>query len=40
MTSFSYVISYCRLSATLQAVRIIIESYKIIGLWFEFLSHV
>jgi len=39
MTSFFYVVSYCHLSATLQAMSIIVETYKAIELWFEFLSH-
>jgi len=39
MTSFFYVVSYCHLSATLQTISIIVETYKTIELWFEFLSH-
>jgi len=39
MTSFFYVVSYCHLSATLQTMRIIVETYKTIELCFEFLSH-
>ena len=32
MTSFFYVVSYCHLSATLQTISIIIETYKSPGL--------
>jgi len=39
MTSFFYVVSYCRISATLQTISIIVETYKTIELCFEFLSH-
>ena len=39
MTSFFYAVSYCHLSATLQTVRNIVETYKTILLCFEFLSH-
>jgi len=39
MTSFFYVVSYCQLSATLQTISIIVQTYKTIELWFEFLSH-
>ena len=39
MTSFSYVVSYCHLSSTLQTMSIIVETYKTVELWFEFLSH-
>jgi len=39
MTSFSYVVLYCRLTATLQTISIIVETYKAVELWFEFLSH-
>jgi len=39
MTSFFYVVSYCHLLATLQTMSIIVETYKTIELWFEFLSH-
>jgi len=38
MTSFFYVVSYCQLPATLQAMSIVVETYKTIKLWFEFLS--
>jgi len=39
MTSFFYVVSYCHLSATLQTISIIVETYKTIELRFEFLSY-
>ena len=39
MTSFFYVVSYCHLSATLQAISITVETYKTIELWLEFLTH-
>jgi len=39
MTSFFSVVSYCHLSATLQTMSIIVETYKTIEVWFEFLSH-
>jgi len=39
MTSFFYVVSYCHLSVTLQAMSIIVETYKTIEQWFEILSH-
>jgi len=37
--SFFYVVVYCHLSATLQTMSIIAETYKTIKLWFEFLLH-
>jgi len=39
MTSIFYVVSYCHLSAILQTMSIIVETYKTIELWFELLSH-
>ena len=39
MILFFYVVSYCHLSATLQSMSNIVEIYKTIELWFEFLSH-
>ena len=39
MTSLSYVVSYCHLSASLQTMSITVETYKTIDLWLEFLSH-
>jgi len=39
MTSFFYLVSHCHLSATLQTMHIIVETYKTIEMWFEFLSH-
>jgi len=39
LTSFFYVLSYCHLLATLQTMSIIVETYKTIELWLEFLSH-
>jgi len=30
---------HCHLSATLQTMGIIVENYKTVELWFEFLSH-
>jgi len=39
VTSFFYVALYCHLSATLQTMSIIVETYRTIELWFEFLSH-
>ena len=39
MTSFFYAVSYCHLSATLQTMSIIVETYKTIELGFEILSH-
>jgi len=39
MTSILYVVSYCHLSVTIQTMIITVETYKIIELWFEFLSH-
>jgi len=39
MTSLSNVVSYCHLSASLQTMTIIVETYKTIELWFEVLSH-
>ena len=36
MISFFYVISYCHLSATLQAMSITVGTYKTVQLWFEF----
>ena len=38
MPLFFYVVSYCHLSATLQTMNIIVETYKKIELWFEILS--
>jgi len=40
MTSFVYVVSYCHLSAIFKTMSIIVETYKTIELWFEFLSHI
>jgi len=39
MTSFFYVVSYCHLSATLQTMSFIVETYKTIELGFEFVSY-
>ena len=39
MTSFFYVVSYCLLLATFHTMSIIVETYKTIELWLEFLSH-
>jgi len=39
MTSFFCVVSYCHLSATLQTMSIIVETYNTLEMRFEFLSH-
>jgi len=39
MTLFFYAVSYCHLLATLQTKSIIVETYKAVELWFEFLSY-
>jgi len=38
MASFSYVVLYGHLSATLQTTSITVETYKTIELWFKLLS--
>jgi hypothetical protein len=34
-----FVVSYCHLSATLQTMSFIVETYKTIELWLELLLH-